>query len=43
MWGTPARPLPEYKETYAQIANLAKLARRVDELAAKVNDQQGNK
>jgi UDP-3-O-[3-hydroxymyristoyl] glucosamine N-acyltransferase len=42
MWGTPARPLPEYKETYAQIANLAKLARRVEELAAKVNAQPGN-
>jgi UDP-3-O-[3-hydroxymyristoyl] glucosamine N-acyltransferase len=32
LWGTPARPMPEYKETYAQVAGLPKLARRVEEL-----------
>ena len=33
VWGTPARPLPEYKETYGQIMNLGKLAKKVDELS----------
>jgi UDP-3-O-[3-hydroxymyristoyl] glucosamine N-acyltransferase len=33
VWGTPARPLPEYKETYAQIMNLKKLAKKVEELS----------
>jgi UDP-3-O-[3-hydroxymyristoyl] glucosamine N-acyltransferase len=37
LWGTPARPMTEYKETYAQIANLPKLARRVEELSQRVN------
>jgi UDP-3-O-[3-hydroxymyristoyl] glucosamine N-acyltransferase len=33
LWGTPARPMTEYKATYAQIANLPKLARKIEELA----------
>jgi UDP-3-O-[3-hydroxymyristoyl] glucosamine N-acyltransferase len=37
VWGTPARPLPEYRETYAQVMNLPKLAKKVEELAARVN------
>ncbi len=37
VWGTPARPLADYKETYAQIANLPKLARKVAELSERVN------
>ncbi len=37
VWGTPARPLAECKETYAQIAQLPKLARKVAELAQRVN------
>ncbi len=36
LWGTPARPMTEYKETYAQIMNLPKLAKKVDELAAEL-------
>jgi UDP-3-O-[3-hydroxymyristoyl] glucosamine N-acyltransferase len=36
VWGTPARPLTECKETYAQIASLPKLARKVEELAERV-------
>jgi UDP-3-O-[3-hydroxymyristoyl] glucosamine N-acyltransferase len=37
VWGTPARPLPEYKETYAQIMNLPKLAKKLDELAQRLD------
>lgn len=37
LWGTPARPMAEYKETYAQIAQLPKLARKVDELSRRLN------
>jgi UDP-3-O-[3-hydroxymyristoyl] glucosamine N-acyltransferase len=33
MWGTPARPMAEFKKTYAQLANLPNLARKVKELA----------
>jgi len=32
IWGTPARPMSEFKKTYAQIVNLPNLARRVKEL-----------
>jgi UDP-3-O-[3-hydroxymyristoyl] glucosamine N-acyltransferase len=35
--GSPARPLTDYKETHAQIANLPKLARKVEELSERVN------
>jgi len=37
VWGTPARPLAEYKETYAHIVNLPKLARKVQELSELLN------
>jgi UDP-3-O-[3-hydroxymyristoyl] glucosamine N-acyltransferase len=33
MWGTPARPMSEYKKTYAQITNLPNLAKKVKELS----------
>ncbi len=33
IWGTPARPMSEFKKTYAQIVNLPNLARRVKELS----------
>jgi UDP-3-O-[3-hydroxymyristoyl] glucosamine N-acyltransferase len=33
VWGTPARPISEFKKSYAQIANLPRLARKVDEIA----------
>ena len=32
MWGTPARPMAEFKKTHAAIKNLPHLARRVKEL-----------
>jgi UDP-3-O-[3-hydroxymyristoyl] glucosamine N-acyltransferase len=37
LWGTPARPMAESKASYAQIANLPKLARKVDELLERVD------
>jgi UDP-3-O-[3-hydroxymyristoyl] glucosamine N-acyltransferase len=43
LWGTPARPMTEYKETYAQIMNLPKLAKKVKELAEHVNAKVENK
>jgi UDP-3-O-[3-hydroxymyristoyl] glucosamine N-acyltransferase len=36
VWGTPARPMTEYKETYAQIMNLPKLAKKIDEIAVRL-------
>jgi UDP-3-O-[3-hydroxymyristoyl] glucosamine N-acyltransferase len=33
MWGTPARPMAEFKKTYAQIANLPNLAKKVNQMA----------
>jgi UDP-3-O-[3-hydroxymyristoyl] glucosamine N-acyltransferase len=33
MWGTPARPMSEFKKTYAQISNLPNLAKKVKELS----------
>lgn len=33
VWGTPARPMTEFKKSYAQVANLPRLAKKVDELA----------
>ncbi|HKS95779.1 MAG TPA: UDP-3-O-(3-hydroxymyristoyl)glucosamine N-acyltransferase [Terriglobia bacterium] len=33
MWGTPARPLAEFKKLYAHFSNLPRLAERVRELA----------
>jgi UDP-3-O-[3-hydroxymyristoyl] glucosamine N-acyltransferase len=33
MWGTPARPMAEFKKTYAQISNLPNLAKKVKELS----------
>ena len=32
VWGTPVRPMTEFKKSYAQIANLPRLAKKVDEL-----------
>jgi UDP-3-O-[3-hydroxymyristoyl] glucosamine N-acyltransferase len=36
VWGTPARPISEFKKSYAQIANLPRLAKKVDELVGLV-------
>jgi UDP-3-O-[3-hydroxymyristoyl] glucosamine N-acyltransferase len=33
MWGTPARPMSEFKKTYAQLVNLPNLAKKVRELS----------
>lgn len=35
MWGTPARPLAEFKKMYAHLSRLPELARRVRELSGK--------
>jgi UDP-3-O-[3-hydroxymyristoyl] glucosamine N-acyltransferase len=37
LWGTPARPMTEYKETYARIMNLAKLDKKVEELVERLD------
>jgi UDP-3-O-[3-hydroxymyristoyl] glucosamine N-acyltransferase len=33
LWGTPARPLAEFKKTYAELTNLPKLVKKVKELS----------
>ncbi|HEY7167878.1 MAG TPA: UDP-3-O-(3-hydroxymyristoyl)glucosamine N-acyltransferase [Candidatus Binatia bacterium] len=33
VWGTPARPMSEFKKTYAQIVNLPNLAKKVNEIS----------
>jgi UDP-3-O-[3-hydroxymyristoyl] glucosamine N-acyltransferase len=33
MWGTPARPMSEFRKTYAQMKNLPNLAKKVRELS----------
>jgi UDP-3-O-[3-hydroxymyristoyl] glucosamine N-acyltransferase len=40
VWGTPARPLPEYKKTYTQIAELPKLGKKIDALAARIGESE---
>jgi UDP-3-O-[3-hydroxymyristoyl] glucosamine N-acyltransferase len=37
VWGTPARPLAEFKKQYAHLANLPNLARKVGELSRRVS------
>ncbi len=36
MWGTPARPLSEFKKMYAQLSRLPSLAEKVKELSARL-------
>jgi UDP-3-O-[3-hydroxymyristoyl] glucosamine N-acyltransferase len=36
MWGTPARPLAEFKKMYAHLSRLPEIARRVKEISAKI-------
>jgi UDP-3-O-[3-hydroxymyristoyl] glucosamine N-acyltransferase len=36
IWGTPARPLAEFKRMYAQLASLPKLAQKVKDLSQQV-------
>ena len=37
LWGTPARPMAEYKESHSRIANLPKMAQKLDELSQRVD------
>jgi UDP-3-O-[3-hydroxymyristoyl] glucosamine N-acyltransferase len=39
VWGTPARPLDEFKKMYAQLANLPRLARKVKEISRAINNK----
>ena len=39
VWGTPARPLDEFKRIYAHLANLPELARKVKELSRRVSGE----
>jgi UDP-3-O-[3-hydroxymyristoyl] glucosamine N-acyltransferase len=38
VWGTPARPLREFKEVYAQLARLPSLARKVKEITLQLSE-----
>lgn len=42
MWGTPARPMSEFKKTYAQIKNLPSLAKKVNELSKRAAGKSKN-
>jgi UDP-3-O-[3-hydroxymyristoyl] glucosamine N-acyltransferase len=37
VWGTPARPLDEFKKTYAELARLPSLARKVKEISRQLS------
>jgi UDP-3-O-[3-hydroxymyristoyl] glucosamine N-acyltransferase len=39
VWGTPARPLDEFKKMYAQLANLPNLAKRVKEISRQLSER----
>ena len=41
VWGTPARPLDEFKKVYAQLANLPNLARKIKEISQQLSERQG--
>lgn len=43
VWGTPARPMSEFKKTYAQMKNLPKLAKKVNELSKRTAMQSKNR
>jgi len=38
VWGTPARPLEEYKQVYAQLSRLPDLARKVKEITRQLSE-----
>jgi UDP-3-O-[3-hydroxymyristoyl] glucosamine N-acyltransferase len=40
VWGTPARPLDEFKKMYAHLSQLPKLAQRVKDLVRRAEDRQ---
>jgi UDP-3-O-[3-hydroxymyristoyl] glucosamine N-acyltransferase len=39
VWGTPARPLAEFKRMYAHLAHLPELARKVKELSRRISGE----
>jgi UDP-3-O-[3-hydroxymyristoyl] glucosamine N-acyltransferase len=41
VWGTPARPLDEFKKVYAQLANLPNLARKIKEISLRLSERHG--
>jgi UDP-3-O-[3-hydroxymyristoyl] glucosamine N-acyltransferase len=43
VWGTPARPLDEFKKMYAQLANLPSLARKVKEISRQLSERDSYK
>jgi UDP-3-O-[3-hydroxymyristoyl] glucosamine N-acyltransferase len=43
MWGTPARPLAEFKRMYAHLSNLPKLEEKVKELSRKISGGSGSR
>jgi UDP-3-O-[3-hydroxymyristoyl] glucosamine N-acyltransferase len=43
VWGTPARPLDEFKKMYAQLANLPSLARKVKEISRQLLERDSYK
>ncbi len=43
LWGTPARPLAEFKRMYSHLSNLPKLAQKVKELSRKASAGSGSR
>jgi UDP-3-O-[3-hydroxymyristoyl] glucosamine N-acyltransferase len=41
VWGTPARPLAEFKKIYAHLSNLPKLADKIRELSSRASRKRG--
>jgi UDP-3-O-[3-hydroxymyristoyl] glucosamine N-acyltransferase len=39
VWGTPARPLHEFKRLYAHLSNLPALAQKVKELSRRISGE----
>jgi len=43
VWGTPARPLDEFKKVYAELAKLPSLARKVKEISEQLSEDRKQK
>jgi UDP-3-O-[3-hydroxymyristoyl] glucosamine N-acyltransferase len=39
VWGTPARPLDEFKKMYAFLSNVPSLARKVKEISRRLSER----
>jgi UDP-3-O-[3-hydroxymyristoyl] glucosamine N-acyltransferase len=39
VWGTPARPLDEFKKMYSRLASLPSLARKVKEISRRLSER----